>query len=101
MESDSHARSRACRGETQQLPAGLRKRGLPSLSPAGPLVPTTCDNRFLPMDSHATEVAQGQRFEFGKNWAWFLETLNEDKITEAITSLKNYLETDSLAGLSF
>ena len=40
-------------------------------------------------------------FEFGKNWAWFLQTLNDDKIDEAVASLKNMLETDSLAGVSF
>ena len=32
------------------------------------------------MSQHATEVAAGERFEFGKNWAWFLQTLNDEKI---------------------
>jgi hypothetical protein len=36
------------------------------------------------MNQHATEVAARQRFEFGKNWAWFLETLNDEKIDEAV-----------------
>jgi SAM-dependent methyltransferase len=53
------------------------------------------------MSKHATEVATGQRFEFGKNWAWFLETLNYEKIEEAVTSLRDMLGTDSLAGKSF
>jgi 2-polyprenyl-6-hydroxyphenyl methylase/3-demethylubiquinone-9 3-methyltransferase len=53
------------------------------------------------MSQHATEVATGQRFEFGKNWAWFLETLNDDKIAEAVASLRDMLEVDSLAGRSF
>ncbi len=53
------------------------------------------------MTQHATEVAAGERFEFGKNWAWFLQTLNDEKIAEAITSLKKMLETESLAGRSF
>ena len=53
------------------------------------------------MHQHAAEVATGQRFEFGKNWAWFLETLNDEKIEEAVNSLRNMLETDSLAGKSF
>jgi 2-polyprenyl-6-hydroxyphenyl methylase/3-demethylubiquinone-9 3-methyltransferase len=50
---------------------------------------------------HALEVASGQRFEFGKNWAWFLEKLNEDRIAEAMKSLCEMLETSSLAGKSF
>jgi 2-polyprenyl-6-hydroxyphenyl methylase/3-demethylubiquinone-9 3-methyltransferase len=53
------------------------------------------------MSQHATEVATGQRFEFGKNWAWFLETLNDEKIDEAVRSLRDMLETDSLAGKTF
>ena len=53
------------------------------------------------MSQHATEVAAGERFEFGKNWAWFLETLNDEKIQEAVTSLQGMLETDNLAGMSF
>jgi 2-polyprenyl-6-hydroxyphenyl methylase/3-demethylubiquinone-9 3-methyltransferase len=53
------------------------------------------------MSQHAREVATGQRFEFGKNWAWFLETLNDQKIDEAIRSLRDMLETDSLAGETF
>jgi len=53
------------------------------------------------MSQHATEVASGNRFEFGKNWAWFLETLNDEKIEEAVKSLRDMLETDSLAGQSF
>ncbi len=53
------------------------------------------------MSQHATEVAAGERFEFGKNWAWFLQTLNDDKIAEAVASLQTMLETDSLAGRSF
>jgi 2-polyprenyl-6-hydroxyphenyl methylase/3-demethylubiquinone-9 3-methyltransferase len=53
------------------------------------------------MSQHATEVATGQRFEFGKNWAWFLETLNDAKIEEAVKSLRNMLQTDGLSGKSF
>jgi 2-polyprenyl-3-methyl-5-hydroxy-6-metoxy-1,4-benzoquinol methylase len=53
------------------------------------------------MSQHATEVATGQRFEFGKNWAWFLETLNDQKVAEAVSSLCDMLETDSLAGKTF
>jgi 2-polyprenyl-6-hydroxyphenyl methylase/3-demethylubiquinone-9 3-methyltransferase len=53
------------------------------------------------MSQHAVEVAKGERFEFGKNWTWFLETLNESKITEATDSLRDMLEVQSLAGRSF
>lgn len=50
---------------------------------------------------HATEVAAGQRFEFGKNWAWFLESLTDQRINEAVASLQNMLEVETLAGKSF
>ncbi|MFZ1135544.1 MAG: class I SAM-dependent methyltransferase [Candidatus Korobacteraceae bacterium] len=53
------------------------------------------------MSQHATEVATGNRFEFGKNWAWFLETLNDEKIEEAVKSLRDMLETDDLSGKTF
>ena len=43
----------------------------------------------------------GQRFEFGKNWAWFLQTLNDDKIADAVASLRDMLGTDSLANKTF
>src|SRR5208283_4665863 len=55
----------------------------------------------LGMSQHATEVATGERFEFGKNWERFLQTLNDDKIQEAIQSLTSNLETQSLANRSF
>jgi 2-polyprenyl-3-methyl-5-hydroxy-6-metoxy-1,4-benzoquinol methylase len=50
---------------------------------------------------HAIEVASGQRFEFGKNWASFLDTLDDEKISEAVDSLRQMLETDSLEGKTF
>ena len=50
---------------------------------------------------YAKEVATGNRFEFGKNWAWFLETLNDQKIEEAVKSLRLMLDTDNLSGKSF
>ncbi len=53
------------------------------------------------MSQHSTEVAIGERFEFGKNWAWFLQTLNDEKIDEAVASLQKMLETQSLAGRTF
>jgi SAM-dependent methyltransferase len=53
------------------------------------------------MTQHATEVASGERFEFGRNWERFLRTLNDEKIEEAVKSLKDMLETEGLAGKSF
>ena len=50
--------------------------------------------------SHAVEVERGKRFEFGKNWRKFLETLDDDRIAEAERSLNQMLET-SLEGKRF
>lgn len=50
---------------------------------------------------HALEVAQGERFEFGKNWSKFLTLLNEQRIAEAEASLRQMLECDDLNGKSF
>lgn len=41
------------------------------------------------------------RFEFGKNWASFLETLTEDKINDAIQSLKSWLPDIDFEGKKF
>jgi 2-polyprenyl-3-methyl-5-hydroxy-6-metoxy-1,4-benzoquinol methylase len=46
----------------------------------------------------AAEIAAGERFEFGKNWARFLRTLDERRIGDAQRSLEDMLETKSLAG---
>lgn len=51
--------------------------------------------------SHATEVARGDRFEFGKNWTRFLAVLDDERIGEACKSLRRMLGVDSLAGRSF
>jgi 2-polyprenyl-6-hydroxyphenyl methylase/3-demethylubiquinone-9 3-methyltransferase len=53
------------------------------------------------MSQQATEVAAGERFEFGKNWAWFLQILNDEKVGEAVASLKSMLETENFTGKSF
>jgi 2-polyprenyl-6-hydroxyphenyl methylase/3-demethylubiquinone-9 3-methyltransferase len=52
-------------------------------------------------EMHASEVAQGERFEFGKNWSTFIEGLTEEKIREAELSLKNMLRIDTLEGQTF
>ena len=49
----------------------------------------------------ATEVNAGRRFEFGRNWAHFLENLNEDRIQRAQRSLTEWLEIDNLNGQRF
>lgn len=53
------------------------------------------------MQSHAAEVAQGQRFEFGKNWTWFLATLTDARIEQAVRSLQDMLEGTDLKGARF
>ncbi|HEX8266114.1 MAG TPA: class I SAM-dependent methyltransferase [Pyrinomonadaceae bacterium] len=50
---------------------------------------------------HAAEIESGERFEFGKNWARFLEILNEERIIEAENSLKQMLEVETLTGKTF
>lgn len=60
-----------------------------------PYVRATLANR------HATEVARGQRFEFGRNWARFLSTLDDRRIEAATNSLRNSLGVESLDGKRF
>src|SRR4028119_1082407 len=47
------------------------------------------------------EVKQGERYQFGKNWRWFLSVLNDKRILEAEKSLKMMLEVESLQGKRF
>jgi 2-polyprenyl-3-methyl-5-hydroxy-6-metoxy-1,4-benzoquinol methylase len=51
--------------------------------------------------THAREVASGDRFEFGKNWARFLASLTEERVSYAVESLREMLGVTSLAGRSF
>ena len=53
------------------------------------------------MSNHQNEVAQGERFEFGKNWSQFLELLNDERIEMAEASLKKMLEVEDLKGKNF
>ncbi|HWC76414.1 MAG TPA: class I SAM-dependent methyltransferase, partial [Blastocatellia bacterium] len=53
------------------------------------------------MSSHAIELARGERFAFGQNWARYLEGLDESRIQDAETSLKEMLEVEDLQGKSF
>lgn len=50
---------------------------------------------------HSSEVAKGERFEFGKNWSRFLELLNEERILKAEQSLREMLEVENLEGKTF
>lgn len=53
------------------------------------------------MDSNAAEIARGERFQFGENWSQFLSAIDEERIQQAETSLKEMLEVESLAGKTF
>lgn len=62
---------------------------------------TLTDTEAAASAQHSAEVAAGERFEFGANWREFLSVLNDDRISQAETSLKTMLGTDSLAGKTF
>jgi 2-polyprenyl-3-methyl-5-hydroxy-6-metoxy-1,4-benzoquinol methylase len=47
------------------------------------------------------EVARGERFEFGKNWSRFLAVIDEQRIGDAESSLREMLGVDDLAGRTF
>src|SRR5450432_3200778 len=53
------------------------------------------------MTQHAAEVASGERFEFGKNWAAFLAGMNDARIAAGEQSLREMLQIDSLQGKTF
>jgi 2-polyprenyl-3-methyl-5-hydroxy-6-metoxy-1,4-benzoquinol methylase len=55
----------------------------------------------LETSDRAAEVASGQRFEFGKNWASFLKTVDDQRIVEAMKSLASMLGTSHLEGKTF
>lgn len=50
---------------------------------------------------HANEVAAGQRFSFGKNWARYLDGVDEGAIAAARHSLMDMLESERLDGKAF
>ena len=52
-------------------------------------------------DQHEAEVARGERFEFGKNWARFLRLLTENRIALAEKSLADMLGVSRLDGKTF
>lgn len=51
--------------------------------------------------NYAAEVTQGQRFEFGVNWARFLNVLDQNRIDEAVASLTAMLGVTDLKGKRF
>jgi len=51
--------------------------------------------------NHAAEITQGQRFEFGANWARFLSVLDENRIDQAVASLTAMLGVTDLKGKRF
>lgn len=53
------------------------------------------------VSTHQREIAEGKRFEFGKNWSRFLTCLDELRILAAEASLKEMLEVRDLAGERF
>lgn len=53
------------------------------------------------MKTHLEQVAGGERFEFGNNWASFLSTLDDARIKQAEISLKSLLGMDDLTGRTF
>jgi 2-polyprenyl-3-methyl-5-hydroxy-6-metoxy-1,4-benzoquinol methylase len=52
-------------------------------------------------DGHAAEIARGERFEFGRNWAAFLSVLDESRIVAAERALQQMLRTTRLDGRRF
>ena len=47
------------------------------------------------------EAAAGERFDFGKNWQNFLESLTDEKVKTAEESVKELLGLDTLVGKKF
>jgi 2-polyprenyl-3-methyl-5-hydroxy-6-metoxy-1,4-benzoquinol methylase len=55
---------------------------------------------LAPNRQHAEEIASGERFDFGGNWADFLRHLDDGRIESAMQSLRQLVGRDSLEGLS-
>jgi SAM-dependent methyltransferase len=49
----------------------------------------------------APDIASGERFGFGENWARFLSVLDEERIAAAEAALRSMLECDRLDGRRF
>jgi len=57
--------------------------------------------QVVDIDGGSSSSRSEVRFEFGKNWRQFLQSLDEEKIVEAEKSLRVMLEIDNLIGRSF
>src|SRR5258706_12781577 len=53
------------------------------------------------MPQFVEEVARGERFEFGRNWARFLAVVDEQRILQAEASLRELLAVVDLRGRRF
>jgi 2-polyprenyl-3-methyl-5-hydroxy-6-metoxy-1,4-benzoquinol methylase len=51
--------------------------------------------------THQRELASGNRFAFGQNWANFLNTLDDERIAAAEKSLGEMLDVSTLSGMTF
>ncbi|MGB7345961.1 MAG: methyltransferase domain-containing protein [Pirellulaceae bacterium] len=54
-----------------------------------------------PQESGSEDLADQQRFAFGKNWQAFLKTMDDARIEQAVASLVEKLGVDSLEGTTF
>lgn len=61
----------------------------------------TVTEQRIALGAHTSEVAAGERFEFGKNWTRFLSGLSDERIAQAENSLRRMLGASDLAGRSF
>ncbi|CAN5189653.1 class I SAM-dependent methyltransferase [soil metagenome] len=52
-------------------------------------------------NQHIEQVKNGERFEFGANWASFIDSIDDDRIREAIASLNKMLGGKDYTGLTF
>jgi len=51
--------------------------------------------------SNSSEILQGKRFAFGKNWSRFIRRLDEERIKDAQATLRQMLGFNDLRGLRF
>jgi SAM-dependent methyltransferase len=51
-------------------------------------------------EDFVTQVAAGERFEFGRNWKRFLARMDETRLDESVRAVRMILRLDDLAGLS-
>jgi 2-polyprenyl-3-methyl-5-hydroxy-6-metoxy-1,4-benzoquinol methylase len=50
---------------------------------------------------HKEQVKSGERFEFGANWASFIDSIDDDRILKAVASLNEMLGGKDYTGLTF